>query len=353
MKKNKYYLYIFCIACLSPLNSFAQFGVAKVFDFVHLPSNPRLSALGGSLVSVQDDDVALAAINPALLNERSHHELSINHEFHFAGINYGYTAYGYHFDSLALTIHGAAHYVDYGEFVRADIFGEKQGTFDASEVAFTLGAAKKLNDRISLGVNLRAINANYAEYGSFALSGDVGIHYTNPAKSFEFGAVWKNVGTQLNPFYETKDKLRQDVQIGFSKRLKYLPFRYSIIAHNLQQWNLRYSDPSNLPTDIFGNVIEEKNSLVIIDNFFRHIIVNGEFLLGKREQIRLRLAYNHLRKAELSVASLNSLAGFSFGFGINVKKIKIDYGVSLYHLEGGTNHLGIRMNFVDMFIKRV
>lgn len=353
MKRNSQLIIIICLVVLSAVESFAQLGVAKVFDFVHLPSNPRQSAMGGSLVSVQDDDVALAAINPALLNKLSHNQLSINHEFHFAGINYGYTSYGYHFDSLALTIHGAAQYVDYGEFTRADIFGVKQGNFDASEVAFTIGASKKINERISVGLNVRAINANLAEYRSFAIAGDLGIHYRNPAKSYEFGAIWKNIGTQLNPFYETKDELRQDIQIGFSNKLKYLPFRYSIIAHNLQQWNIRYKDPASLPTDIFGTVIPEKPFNVALDNFFRHIIINGEFLLGKSQQLRLRLGYNHLRKGELSVASLNSLAGFSFGFGISIKKIKIDYGVSLYHLEGGTNHIGIRMNFVDMFFNRV
>ncbi len=353
MKKTKGLAIIVCLALLFPCEIFAQLGVAKVFDFVHLPANPRLTAMGGSLVSVQDDDVALAAINPALLNKTSHNQLSINHEFHFAGINYGYTSYGYHLDSLGLSLHASAQYVDYGEFVRADIFGQRQGNFDASEVAFTIGAAKQINQRISLGINVRALNASYAEYGSFALSTDLGVHYRNPEKSYEFGAVWKNIGTQLSPFYETKDDLRQDIQIGFSNELKYLPFRYSIIAHNLQQWNLRYSDPANLPTDIFGNVIEERPFIVSLDNFFRHIIINGEFLLGKRDQIRLRVGYNHLRKGELSVESLNSLAGFSFGFGINIKKIKIDYGVALYHLEGGTNHLGIRMNFVDMFFNRV
>lgn len=348
--KNRLTLFIYLVTITSLT---AQLGTSKVFDFVHLPSSPRLTAMGGSLVSVQDADISLAAINPALLSSMSKHEISINHDFHFAGINYGYTAYGYHFDSLGISMHASAQYINYGDFVRADIFGNNNGNFDASETAFTVGAAKKIRERLSVGVNLRALNANYDTYGSFAIAADVGVYYENPEKQYSLGATLRNFGTQLNPFDQIREVVRHDVQIGYSKRLKHLPFRYSIIAHNLQQWNIRYKDPADVVQDLEGNIEEENPWLVGTDNFFRHIIINGEFLLGKRENLRIRLGYNHLRKQELSVLRLNSLSGFSFGFGIAIKQIKIDYGLSIYHLEGGSNHLGIRFNLEDMFLRRV
>lgn len=351
MRKNRgIHLFLFCIiACQLQ----AQLGPSQVFDFALLPSSARVTAMGGSLISVQDDDVSLAQQNPATLNKLSKYALSINHDFHFAGIRYGYTGGGFHFDSLGLSLHVAAHYVNYGDFVRADIFGNEQGSFTASETAFIIGAAKQLNERISIGVNLKGLNASYDTFGSFGLAADIGAHYNNPDKNYSIAAVIRNIGVQLDPFNELEERIRHDVQIGFSKRLRYLPFRYSIIAHNLQQWNIRYKDPNDIVTDLEGNIEEENPWIAGTDNFFRHIIINGEFLLGKAENLRLRFGYNHLRKQELSVLSLRSLAGFSFGFGISVKKIRLDYGLGLYHLEGGSHHFGLRMNLADMFFRRV
>jgi len=48
-----------------------------------------------------------------------------------------------------------------------------------------------------------------------------------------------------------------------------------------------------------------------------------------------------LRRAELNVNNLRSLAGFSTGVGIKVKKFRIDYGLAVYHLAGTVHHFGI------------
>ncbi len=348
MIKSNFFTFLFLFSSTLLIG---QLGTYDVFDFIHLPSNARTNALGGSLVSVADDDVALAHHNPALINKLHHNQFSVSHEFHFAGINYGYTSYGWHLDSLGLSLNASAQYLSYGEFDRADDFGNIDGTFGARETAFTLGIAKQVNNRISIGTNLRMMNASLDTYGSTAVAMDLGMYYGNPEKRFGFGAVIKNIGRQLTTFNGEKEFVQYDVQIGMSKKLTHLPFRYSIIAHHLQQWNIRYKDPADVETDILGVVIEEPAFRVNVDNLFRHLIFSGEFLLGKREQIRLRFGYNHFRRQELSVSTFSSLAGFSFGFGINIRKIKIDYGVACYHLEGGTNQLTIRMNFVDMFRK--
>ena len=142
-----------------------------------------------------------------------------------------------------------------------------------------------------------------------------------------------------------KEHIPFEIQIGVSKRLKYLPLRLSVIMHNLQRWNILYDDPNTEEdTSIFGDFVTGNNTNPEVDNFFRHFIFNLEFLLGKRETLRLRAGYNHLRKKELSVENFRSLAGFSFGFGIRIKKFQIDYGHSVYHLAGGTNHFGISTN---------
>ncbi len=172
--------------------------------------------------------------------------------------------------------------------------------------------------------------------------------YANPGSNFAAALVFKSTGFQLDKFAEETGDVPLDIQIGISQRLNHLPFRFGIVAHNLQQWSIRYDDPSQRQeTNLFGEVIEQNEFNNSIDNFFRHFIFSGEFLLGKRENLRLRFAYNHLRRAELSVEQFRSLAGFSFGVGLKIYKFRIDYGFGNYHLAGAVNHISIATNLKE------
>jgi hypothetical protein len=119
----------------------------------------------------------------------------------------------------------------------------------------------------------------------------------------------------------------------------------------LQQWQIRYDDPALQQSEFISFTGEEqkKSGSPVVDNFFRHMIFNGEFLLGKHEGFRLRVGYNHLRKRELSVNNYRSLAGFSAGVGVKVSRFRVDFGYSVYHLAGGVVHLGIGTNLREFF----
>jgi len=43
----------------------------------------------------------------------------------------------------------------------------------------------------------------------------------------------------------------------------------------------------------------------------------------------------------------SSTVGFSWGFGIRIKKISIDYARSTWHLNGSPNYLTISANLSD------
>jgi hypothetical protein len=161
----------------------------------------------------------------------------------------------------------------------------------------------------------------------------------------------RNAGTQLATYNGLREDLPFDVQIGFTKQLRYLPFRFGIVVHHLHQWNIRYDDP-NLQDDdvlVFGEEPANTEGNGGVDNFFRHLIFNGEFLLGRNESFRIRFAYNHLRKKELSVRNYRSLAGFSGGIGIKVSRFRLDAGFAPYHLAGGVFHIGFGTNLKEFF----
>lgn len=332
----------------------AQNGGRYVYEFLNLSQSARTTALGGHLISVTDEDVALAYANPALLNPLMSQQIALNHNFHFADISHGLVNYGFAVPRWNLHFHAGVNYINYGSFIRADEFGNQDGSFDASETAITLGASRKLNDRITAGLNVKLISSRLDAFSSLGIASDLGLLYENKEQSFTFGAVIKNIGTQLSTYNGLREPLPFDIQLGFSKRLKHLPFRLSITAHTLNRWDIRYDDPNaEDPIQLFDDQqVTEGGFGQSVDNFFRHFTFNGEFLIGKRESFRLRIGYNHLRKKELSVSEFRSLGGFSAGFGFKVKQFRFDYGVGYYHLAGGVNHLSISTNLKE-FRKKV
>lgn len=343
---KKFTLLIF-LGCLSTLLLAQPIGGEDIYEFITLSPSARTTALGGTIVSVSDDDVVLGLMNPATLNKKMHNQLSFNHNFFVAGINNGYAAYGFHSDKIATTFHGGLQYLNYGTFDRTDEFGQLQGTFNASEYALNLGAARQLYDRLSVGANLKMITSQLEDYNSFGLAADLGAYYQDTSGLLTIGLVLKNMGSQITTFADQRESIPFDLQIGISRRLRYLPFRISMVYHNLHRWNILYDDPNAEQSSIFlGEFQQETDNRfgAIVDNFFRHIIFSGEFLLGKAENLRLRFAYNHFQRKELSVENLRSLAGFSMGLGFKIKRFRVEYGRAFYHLAGGMNHFSISTN---------
>lgn len=332
----------------------AQIGGQHAFEFLNLTQSSRTTALGGALISVIDNDINLGLTNPALLNQKMHTEISFNHNFHFADISHGFAAAGYHHNRLKTTFLLGFNYVSYGNFTRADALGNIQGEFDSDESAITIGAGRALNDRMRLGLNIKYANSSFDIYNASGIAADIGLSYHNPESRFTVGLIAKHIGTVVNSYTTVNESLPFDFQIGLSKRFKYLPFRLSVTAHHLHQWQLRLAEANQGDQINFlgGETVQQSQFSKSLDNVFRHFIFSGEFLIGQQENFRLRLAYNHLRRKELAVSEFRSLGGLSFGLGFKVSKFRIDYGLGYYHLIGAANHLSFSMN-LNSFSKKI
>lgn len=348
---KRYFTVVF-ILCVAVVLLEGQIGGKNAYEFLNLPASARITALGGHLIGVKDEDVSLALANPATLNDKMNNRISFAHNFNFAGIQNGYVSYGRTLKNWGINSHIGIQYINYGDFDYADVFGNLNGTFSAKETALVVGASKKLADRIYLGANLKGVFSSLESYSSTGVVADIGLNYAPDTSNYVISFVIKNVGYELTTYNSTRFGTPMDVQIGFSKKLKYLPFRFSIIGHQLHRLNVRYDDPNQVQTtDIFGEAPTENKLKDAIDNIFRHIIFNGEFLLGKNQNLRLRGGYNHLRRQELSISSFRSTAGFSLGFGIKVNAFKLDYGVGYHHVAGATNHMTISTDLGSFFKK--
>lgn len=336
------------------LSLYAQVnGGRTAFVFAEMPVSARLTALGGYLVSVRDDDHTLAYANPALLNNKAHHALSFNHNFHLGGVGSGYFGYGYHAEKLNTSFHGGVQYLNYGDIARTDEFNQQFGTFSPGDLALVVGASRQYLDRLQYGVNLRYLQSILETYKSTGLTMDLGLFYENPEERFGIGVALQNAGWQLSQFHEEGDRERMPLNllIGFSKRLQFLPFRYSVTAHSLHRWDVRYDDPALRQKTLFpGQEPEKENRFAQgMDNIFRHLTFSGELLLGKNENFRMRIAYDHRMRREMLVPNYGGMAGFSGGLGARIYRFRIDYGFGGYHLAGATHHLSIGTHLTEFF----
>jgi hypothetical protein len=329
-------------ATLVATESQAQLGGKNHYEFLNLPASARITGLAGHIIAVQDEDISLAITNPASMTPKTSGRLSIAHNFHFADIGNGSVSYGHRFEKWNLNTHASLQYLTYGDFISSDNLGNTSGTFNGSEVAIVLGASRQIMDRLTVGANLKNVFSSYENYGSYGIGTDLAITYTNDTSRFTATLLIKNIGYEVSTYSLDRRGFPFDVQLGFSKKLKYLPLRYSIIGHQLHKADARYDDPDRKEEeDIFGQPIPENKLRNSIDNVFRHMLFNAELMLGKGQNLRLRMGYNHLRRRELSLSTYRSLAGFSLGFGIKAGAFKLDYGVGYYHLAGATNHITI------------
>lgn len=330
----------------------SQVGGRNVYKFLDLSASSRLTSLGDHVISVADADISLAWDNPASLSDTVHGQLSFNHSFYFQDIDHGYFSYASKLPWYNLVAHGGLKYIGYGDFIQADIYGNKTGNFKANETAFVFGLSRTLADKMIIGINAKLIQSRLESYNSFGIAFDLGMQYQLPDKTARIGFVLKNMGSQFSSYSGTKEALPFDIRLGYSKRLKHLPFRFDITAHHLYRWNILYDDPNEENNDIFlGEEQEESRLGILTDNLFRHLIFSGEFLIGKKENLRLRFSYNHLKRRELSVDNYISMAGFSFGAGIQIRRFTLDYAYSVYHLAGGISHVGVGVNINQLFKK--
>ncbi len=348
--KNLYCLLLTFIFTLS-LN--AQVGGDNVYEFLNSPPTARVAGLAGNLITVKDSDVSLGYQNPASLNPEMHLGLSFNYNFHLSGINEGFAAFGYYLEKYKTSLHVGGKFINYGDFITTDEFGNTFNSFNVSENVIFLGASRQLYEKLSVGLNIKAISSSLETYNSFGLAVDLAAMYQDTASNFAITFLTKNFGSQLSTYQDKQENLPFEMQIGLSKRLKHLPFRWSIIYHNLNTWNILYDDPNTVEnTLLIGEAnTEDGPTKIFFNNLGRHLILNGEFLFGKKEVFNIRFGYDHKLKKELSVDNLRSLAGFSFGLGFKIKMFRIDYGRTFFHLAGGTNHLSISTN-LTRFTKR-
>ncbi|AOW19282.1 type IX secretion system protein PorQ [Urechidicola croceus] len=320
--------------------SFSQVGGESVYNFLNVPTSARQAALGGKVITLLDD-VNQPLWNPATINIDLENQLAVNYLNYLTDIGYASVSYAYLVNRNFGVVQGGLTYANYGEFIEADETGIETGTFKAYDLALSIGYAYQVPfSNFSIGVNAKLINSVIQDYSSFGIATDLGIVYENDHQPYVFSLAIRNIGYQITTFDGEQEKVPLEILFGASYRLKNVPVRWYVTLDNLQKWNVAKPNPSNSFTDINGTVIEEE--INFLDNTMRHFVVGAEFF--PESLFNLRLGYNFRRAKELKLADARTFAGFSAGFGLQMRRVKLNYAFTKYHPAENTSTFSLQID---------
>lgn len=312
------------------IGAFAQMGGSSSFAFSLIENSARHTALGGVAIVNPDDDPAMGFQNPGLINPSMHNSASLSYANYIADLNHGFASYSLNVDSVGSFLFSVGYY-DYGEFTRTNINGEVLGVFDASDYTFQIGYSRAYTDRIRYGFNAKFLYSVYEAYVGTAGAIDAGAVYTDEENKFSAGVLMKNLGYQFISYSDNglHEPLPFDIQASVSKKLLHNPLRFTLTAHNLHVWDNTYVNVNtrNKQIDLETGLVKNQE-VGFGDRLMRHVIFNTELVFSKNFQ--LRMGYNHQRRAELSPENRGAMTGFSWGFGIGIKKFYLSYGSAGY-----------------------
>lgn len=321
------------------VNAFSQIGGNTTYGFLDLTNSARVASLGGKNISIRDNDLNLNFHNPALLEAGMANHMVLNYVNYFAGIHYGYASYAINHPKIG-PIAGGLHFINYGSFTGTDPAGILTGTFRAAEYSFNLSWSYKIDSLLTFGTTFKQIFSFLEKYNSYGLAFDFGLNYYKKANQLSASIVLRNIGTQVNTYYKGADgePIPFEILAGVSKKLEHAPFRFSLVFHHLENYNL-YHEKNTNPENIAINSNSLSSFERIGAEFLSHIIAGAEFI--PTQNFYLNVGYNYLRRQELKIEERVSTVGFSWGFGLKVRKYYISYGRATYHVAGASNHFSV------------
>ena len=338
LKVNILGILILCTA----LQAQAQLGGSSTYSFLGLTNSARVASLGGKTVGAWDNDLNIPFHNPSLLNDSMSDHIVVNYVNYFSDINYGYISYARHVDKVG-NVAGGLHYINYGSFTAADQEGNITGEFRAAEYALNLIWSRPIDSLFHVGVNLKPVYSVLESYHSVGLVADAAVSFVNRKGLFTASLVLRNFGSQIKTYHDgNREPMPFEILLGMTQKLEHAPFRFYIVAQNLQRLDLTWKDAeggSNETDPITGAIIEVNRLEVFGDKFMRHMIFGVEVV--PIDHFFLRAGYNYQRRQELKISTNVAMVGFSWGFGLKISRFQLSYGRASYHLAGASNHFSI------------
>jgi len=327
---------------LIPTLGNAQLGGQRAFEFLNIPGNARLAALGGSNLTSGWLDPAMVNANPALLNPEWDKQIVLNRLGYFADI--GQTSLVYARELKSGSWAAGVTYLDYGDIQSFDNEGFLNGDFTIAEYAFTLSHSRAFGP-FRAGATARLAVSDLAGFKASAFLMDFGGLFKHPEKDLTVGMMVRNLGVLLSDYTDDNgSQLPLDIQLGVTYKPQFMPFRFSVTARNLNRSDVVFFDPAG------NSLLGQNEEPGFSEEVFRRLVFGTELIFSPNFQFRF--GYNHLLRQELRLADAAGGAGFSFGFMLKVKRMEFSYARSLYHTAGGSNTLQLAINTSGLIKKK-
>jgi hypothetical protein len=332
-------VFLTLLSLIGSLSLSAQIGGESTYQFLNMTNSARIAALGGIQVAINDSsDLNLAFYNPALLKEPCTNQLLLNYVNYLTDINVGYVSYGFSLGEYG-TMAAGMHYINYGKFIAADENGVISETgFNAGEYALNIIWSKKIQ-RWHIGANLKPVLSGFESYRSFGIAADLGASVLSRNNRSSAGLVVRNIGTQITTYYEggKRESLPFEILAGFSQKLAHAPLVLSVTARQLNHWNLAKPDKDSSEDEFETEPAESFGK-----QFMRHLLLGAEIL--PTPNFTLRAGYDYHLRQELKLEEKLSTVGFSMGFGIKIKRFRLDYSTTRFHVAGSSNLISLAFN---------
>ena len=325
---------IWLLGWLMALPAAAQVG-GDAFTFLRLPTSTRANALGGHTVALVERDPSLIFHNPALLGAEMDGMVNLNYMNYISNINTG--------SALFTKAHGergawgvGATLIGYGdirEFLPENVaIGASLSAKDISVQGFY---ARVLNERWRGGLTLKFLYSGLADYTSIGLCVDAGLSYYDSAKGFSFGFALKNIGAQLKPYEDDRQKMPWDIQAGVTKKMAKAPIRFSLTAMYLNRWKFDYVDNTQVEA-------EE-------DSFFRslakHLVIGVDFVPS--DNFWVGVGFNPKSNMDMKLKGGGALSGFSAGAGVSIKMFDVGFSLAKYHPSAMSMMISLSATLAD------
>ncbi len=329
-KPNKFRFFVIGLLLAVGGNLFSATGFRKYAgEFMAIHVSPRAQALGGAFTALAND-VTAGFYNPAGLAGIQTTQAAFMHTWQFVSfINYDYLGFTRPLSArkafaVSLIRLGIDDIKDTrkaqvlnGTDWRLDPSKVKQ--FSASDYVLFLSLAQKMNTRFSWGFNVKFVRRNLAEHHANGLGLDAGV-ILNVWDRLRIGAMARNITTTLLS-WDTGEKelVRPTLRVGTSYQID-LPQLNSYFIPNIDLV-LRAESTPNVSSD---------NNTLFHSGFFEGAL-GGEFVF--RDALFIRGGVDELQRA-------------TFGMGVKIPHLNIDYSFTSYDKELGNSHrVGVIIDF--------
>lgn len=299
-------------------------------EFMAIDVSPRAQAMGGAYGAVVSD-VTAGFYNPAALAQVKQTQVAFMHTWQFANfINYDYVgfarplAYG---KTLGLALIRLG--VDNIKDTRAALVGSGEGDFrldlskvrqfNAADYVLFISLGQQVSSRLLLGINAKFIRRNLADHSANGLGFDAAALFTVSPR-FRVSAMLRNITSTLIA-WDTGEKelVRPTMSLGsaYVFDVPGMPARFTPSFELL----VRTETLPNLDNGGSGF----NNSGIFTG------IAGGELLI--QDVLAFRAGVDELQRA-------------SFGVGLHIPHLFVDYSFTSFDQELGNSHrVGLVINF--------